>query len=55
MFMSAVYTNAIDLAYQIKRLNGRGIRYQIDIIFEGIDHEEVVVLTWKESMDEEES
>lgn len=54
MFMSAVYTNAIDLAYQIKRLNGRGVRYQIDVC-EGIDHEEVVVLTWKESMDEEES
>lgn len=54
MFMSRIFTNAVDLAYQIKRLNGRGVRYQIDIC-EGIDHEEVVVLTWKEDFEEEES
>lgn len=53
MFMSRIFTNHVDLAIMIKRLNDRGIRYQIDIC-EGIDQEEVVLLTWKESIDEDE-
>jgi len=52
MFMSRCFTNVVDLGIMVQRLNDRGIKYQIDVV-EGIDKEELILMTWKENIDEE--
>ncbi len=53
MFNSGIYTDAVDLAKQIQRLNSLGWEYKVDIC-NGIDKEQVVLLTWEEKFEEDE-
>ena len=52
MTNTSIITNAVDLATRIMELNEKGVKYELKVI-NGIDHEKLVKLTWKE--DEEES
>lgn len=40
-----IYTNAIDLAKKIQRLNESGFPYEISIV-KGIDNEDIVKVEW---------